>query len=90
MNTILINIAKLNLYRSILHRWQSKYSDKECYYAFIKAMNDQSVELGLNNTFWINPSGLGEEGRMVYSESTANDLALIALHAFAGGVCQQL
>ena len=80
MKSILINIARLNLCRTIWHRWHAKYSDKECRDAFVEAMNAQATEWGMNNTHWINPSGLGENG--FYSQSTANDLAIMAMHVF--------
>ena len=85
MSSILINISRLNLCRAIWHKLHSKYSDAECYAAFVATMNAKAHEWGLINTKWINPSGLGENGR--YSQSTANDLSLMAIRAFAiGGV----
>lgn len=63
------------------HKLNSKYSYHECYDAFVAAMNAQAKEWGMFNTMWINPSGLGEKG--VYSQSTANDLAIMALHVFS-------
>lgn len=80
MKSILVNIARLNLCRSMWHRWHTKYSDKECRDAFVEAMNAQALEWGMTKTRWINPSGLGEDG--LYSQSTANDLAIMAMRVF--------
>jgi len=86
MSSILINIARLNLCRTIWHKLHSKYSDAESYDAFVAAMNEQAKEWGLANTKWINPSGLGENG--VYSQSTANDLSIMSLRAFGVKECK--
>lgn len=45
--------------------------------AFVEAMNDKAVELGLKNTHFKNPIGLDEEGHV----STAFDLAIMTKHA---------
>lgn len=83
MTSLLVNMARLNLRRSLWHKLCSKYTDQECYDAFVASMNVQAKKWGLTNTKWINPSGLGEIG--AYSQSTANDLAVMILHAFAIG-----
>lgn len=80
MKSILINMARLNLCRTLWHRLHSKYSDKECYDAFVDAMNTLAKEWGMTQTLWINPSGVGNNG--VYSQSTANDLSIMALRAY--------
>lgn len=81
MKSPLIHIARLNACRTLWHKLHSKYSDQECYEAFVTAMNAQAEEWGMNNTKWINPSGLGEDG--AYSQSTAKELAIVAMHVFA-------
>lgn len=80
MKSLLINIARLNLLRTAWHKLRSTVADEDCYKAFVAAMNKQSEEWKLENTKWINPSGLGENNQ--YSESTARDLAIMALHVF--------
>lgn len=78
MRSLIINIARLHLCRLIWHRVHSLHSDQKCYDAFIEAMNTQNVQWGMNHTHWINPSGLGESG--IYSQSTARDLAIMAIN----------
>lgn len=80
IKALLVNMARLNYCRTIWNKLSSRYSDKECYDAFVATMNAQAKKWGMINTKWINPSGLGEDG--VYSKSTANDLAIMALHVF--------
>lgn len=48
---------------------------------FIKAMNDKAKALGLKDTFFINPSGLEEDGTEEFS--TAQDLLVITKYALA-------
>ena len=92
IKSVLINIARLNLCRTIWHKFSNKYSDEECYAAFVAAMNAQAKEWGMVHTNWINPSGLGEFG--AYSKTAANDLSEMALHTFAigggGGMVQMV
>lgn len=83
MTKLIVNILRLNILRLLRHKLSSKYSDDACYRAFVEEMNAQAREWGMNNTKLINPSGLGEDG--VYSQSTAEDLAIMALHVFNDG-----
>lgn len=46
---------------------------------FISLMNNKAKQLGMNDTLYINPSGLEEDGKQQYS--TAFDLALISRYA---------
>lgn len=46
---------------------------------FIKMMNIKAKQLGMNNTFFINPTGLEEDGKFQYS--SAYDVALMARYA---------
>ncbi|MCL5784905.1 MAG: D-alanyl-D-alanine carboxypeptidase [Patescibacteria group bacterium] len=46
---------------------------------FIKKMNEKTIELGLKDTLFINPTGLEEDGRQQYS--SAFDVALISRYA---------
>lgn len=77
------DIVSFNLFRTIYNKLVCKYSDDECYYAFVNKMNDNSKSWGLSNTHWINPSGLGEDSE--YSYSTARDLAKLAAIAYKSG-----
>jgi len=47
--------------------------------AFVELMNKKASELGLKNTFFINPTGLYAEGQY----TTARDLATLVRHAIA-------
>lgn len=49
------------------------FGDRE---EFIKQMNERAKLLGMNNTLFINPTGLQEDGREQYS--TAYDVALVS------------
>ena len=85
MKQTIVNIARLNLCRTIWHKISAKYSDADCYAAFVEAMNTQAKEWGMEQTHWINPSGLGVDG--LYSRSAANDMSVMAIRAFVmGGV----
>lgn len=84
MLPLFVDIAKCNFLRTIRHKLSSKYSDKDCYSAFVGRMNEKSIELGMNNTRWINPSGLGETG--IYSMSTARDLARLTAAAIGNSL----
>lgn len=46
---------------------------------FIKLMNEETKRLGMNDTLFINPTGLDEDGRQQYS--SAYDVALMARYA---------
>lgn len=75
MNSIIVDVAKCNFLRTLSHNLFSKYGDEECYMAFVNRMNEKAREVGMKNTKWINPSGLGESCE--YSLSSARDLAIL-------------
>lgn len=84
----LINIASLNLLKSVYYGLVDIPSDSVCRAAFVESMNKKSQKLGMQNSFWINPSGLGENG--VYSRSTARDLALLGAVAYKCAFIREL
>jgi serine-type D-Ala-D-Ala carboxypeptidase (penicillin-binding protein 5/6) len=55
---------------------ENVFGDREI---FIDAMNEKAKQLGMNDTVFINPSGLEEDGRTHYS--TAYDVALMSRYA---------
>lgn len=52
-------------------------ADQVCYDSFVSKMNEKALAIGMTNTTFINPSGLGESGN--YSRSTARDLAKLCV-----------
>ena len=83
MRQLIKKILAFKPLRALLAQIKDRYTPAECRAAFVAAMNERSKEWGMERTHWINPSGLGEDD--VYSQSTANDLALMAMHVFATG-----
>lgn len=59
----------------------SFFTDVECKTAFISKMNEKAASLGMSNTTWINPSGLGESGN--YSRTSVRDLARMMIEALS-------
>lgn len=59
----------------------SFFTDVECKNAFIGAMNKKAASLGMSNTTWINPSGLGERGN--YSKTSVRDLTRMMIEALS-------
>lgn len=59
----------------------SFFTDVECKTAFISKMNEKAASLGMSNTTWINPSGLGESGN--YSKTSVRDLARMMIEALS-------
>ena len=59
----------------------SFFTDVECKNAFISKMNEKAASLGMSNTTWINPSGLGESGN--YSRTSVRDLARMMIEALS-------
>ena len=83
ISKILINIASLHLVRSVFHRVISPYSDKDCYQAFVDEMNRLSLEMGLNDSLWVNASGLRD--REIEAYTTAHDIAKMGILAYGDG-----
>ena len=79
MMQLIRDILAVKHLRNIWARLTDAYSPMQCKEAFVGQMNAKASEWGMVNTHWINPSGLGENGR--YSQTTARDLALMGLHA---------
>ena len=88
MIQMLRDICAMQHARAIWARMTDKYTPDQCKAAFVDAMNRKSKEWGMNNTHWINPSGLGEDG--VYSQTTARDLAKMGMHAVLYPVLQKM
>lgn len=61
--------------------YNSKYADSDCVVAFITKMNEKAASIGMEDSTFINPSGLGMNGN--YSSSTAFDLARLGVAALA-------
>ena len=59
----------------------SFFTDVECKTAVISKMNEKAASLGMSNTTWINPSGLGESGN--YSRTSVRDLARMMIEALS-------
>ena len=59
----------------------SFFTAVECKNAFISKMNEKAASLGMSNTTWINPSGLGESGN--YSRTSVRDLARMMIEALS-------
>ena len=76
----ILSVVNLSFFRDLIYRIRQKRLDIEYRKIFVNLMNEKSISFGMNNTNWINPSGLGENG--VYSTSTARDLALMGVHAY--------
>ena len=83
MKRCIIDVLQCNMLHTIWHRLSHHFTDEVCYARFVSEMNEWSLEWGLNNSKWINPSGLGEYN--TYSKTTANDLSVMALRTFAMG-----
>lgn len=77
----LVNIASIDLLRRLYYALTARFSDDDCFKAFVTAMNEKSVSLGLSQSEWINPSGLGECDH--YSKSCARDLALLGVASWS-------
>lgn len=54
--------------------------------AFVNKMNEKVAELGLKDTFFLNPTGLDEDGQY----TTARDMAIITKHAMSLPVFEQI
>lgn len=72
-----------NLFPNIIQTG-TEYTDSECVTAFVQKMNEISSDLGMDNTNWINPSGLRANGS--YSSSTVRDLARMGIEALSYNV----
>lgn len=57
--------------------YNTKYTDAACRAAFVRKMNEKAASIGMANTNFINPSGLGESGN--YSSTTVKDLARLGV-----------
>jgi D-alanyl-D-alanine carboxypeptidase len=76
----ILSFINLSYFRSLIYKIRQRTLDVKSRENFVNLMNQKSKSLGMNNTHWINPSGLGEKG--VYSTSTAHDLALMGVYAY--------
>ncbi len=57
--------------------YNTKYTDADCRTAFVRKMNEKAAGIGMSNTTFINPTGLGESGN--YSSTTVKDLARLGV-----------
>lgn len=77
------NILSLHMIRSVYHRIKSRYSDEDCYQAFVDEMNSDSQKMGLNDSMWVNASGLRDQKNEAYT--TAHDVAKMGILAYKQG-----
>ena len=79
MMQLIRDILAVKHLRYIWVRLTDAHSPMQCTEAFVGQMNAKAKNWGMINTHWINPSGLGVNGR--YSQTTARDLAIMGLRA---------
>ena len=84
----ILSVVNLSCFRDLIYIIRQRNLDIQARKTFVDLMNQKSKSLGMNNTHWINPSGLGENG--VYSMSTARDLALMGVHAYQNEFLRQI
>lgn len=73
-----LSLADLRL---LWARIMDKYTPHDCVRMFVETMNKKSQQWNLKSSFWIDPSGLGIEGR--YSQTTAFDIAMLGFYALS-------
>jgi D-alanyl-D-alanine carboxypeptidase len=83
LSQIIIDIASLHGIRSLYYHIASRYSDEDCYQAFVDEMNVDSQNIGLNDSLWVNASGLRD--REIEAYTTAHDIAKMGIVAYKQG-----
>ncbi len=96
-NEIAVRVIKELIEENEIEPFEKKYekSVKKHIAKFVELMNDKAKELGLKNTKFSSPSGLGPED-VVYSdkykvnETTAKDLAILSSYAMKNKVFKKI